>query len=220
MEILPNCHPNENGVILDKFWMLIKNQTTTDMEKKGNPLENNELKQDETTEIMENQSEETPVDSTESQVEEVSETDKLKAEAADWKDKYVRLYAEFENYRQRTSKEKIALIGTATEGLMKDLLPVIDDFERSMKAIESASDIASLKEGVDLVYQKLSKTLSQKGLKAMESIGQPFDAELQEAITQFPAPTPEQKGQVIDEVEKGYTLNDKTIRFAKVIIGA
>ena len=118
------------------------------MGKKGNPLENNELKQDETTEIMENQAEETPVDSTESQVEEASETDKLKAEAADWKDKYVRLYAEFENYRQRTSKEKIALIGTATEGLMKDLLPVIDDFERSLKAIESASDIASLKEGV------------------------------------------------------------------------
>jgi molecular chaperone GrpE len=200
--------------------MLIKNQITTDMGKKGNPLENNELKQDETTEIMENQAEETPVDSTESQVEEASETDKLKAEAADWKDKYVRLYAEFENYRQRTSKEKIALIGTATEGLMKDLLPVIDDFERSLKAIESASDIASLKEGVDLVYQKLFKTLSQKGLKAMESIGQPFDAELQEAITQFPAPTPEQKGQVIDEVEKGYTLNDKTIRFAKVISGA
>jgi len=200
--------------------MLITNQTTTDMEKKGNPLENNELKQDETTEIMENQAEETTVDSTESQVEEVSETDKLKAEAADWKDKYVRLYAEFENYRQRTSKEKIALIGTATEGLMKDLLPVIDDFERSLKAIETATDIESLKEGVDLVYQKLFKTLSQKGLKAMESIGQPFDAELQEAITQFPAPTPEQKGQVIDEVEKGYTLNEKTIRFAKVIIGA
>ena len=112
------------------------------------------------------------------------------------------------------------LISTASEGLMIDLLPVMDDFERTLKAIETSTDIQSLKEGVELVFHKFQKTLSQKGLKAMESVGKPFDAELQEAITQFPAPTPEQKGQVIDEVEKGYTLNDKTIRFAKVVIGS
>jgi molecular chaperone GrpE len=190
------------------------------MKNKDKNLENNEFETQQNTDTLE---ENTPVDSaesTESQAPELSETDKLKAEAADWKDKYVRLYAEFENFRQRTSKEKIALIGTATEGLMKELLPVIDDFERSLKAMETASDLASLKEGVDLVYHKFSKTLQQKGLKPMESVGKPFDAEFHEAITQFPAPSPEQKGLVIDEVEKGYILNDKTIRFAKVVIGS
>jgi len=104
--------------------------------------------------------------------------------------------------------------------LMIEILPVIDDFERSMKAMETASEINSLREGVELVYHKLLKTLNQKGLKPMESIGKPFDAEFQEAITQIPAADPTQKGNVIDEVEKGYTLNDKTIRFAKVVIGS
>lgn len=148
------------------------------------------------------------------------ELDKLKAEAADWKDKYIRLYAEFENFRHRTSKEKLALIGTATEGLMTELLPVIDDFERSMKAMEQATDVASLKEGVELVFHKLIKTLNNKGLKSMESVGKPFDADNHEAITQIPAPDPSQKGLVLDEVEKGYLLQDKTIRYAKVVIGA
>jgi len=190
------------------------------MEHKDISLENNDLTQEQTQEILDgNESSET-ADPSEETVNELSEAEKSKIEAADWKDKYVRLYAEFENYRQRTSKEKLSLISTASENLMVELLPVIDDFERSLKAIETSSDVQSLKEGVDLVYQKFVKTLSQKGLKPMESIGKPFDAELQEAITQFPAPTPEQKGQVIDEVEKGYTLNEKTIRFAKVIIGA
>lgn len=188
--------------------------TTLDqMETKPAENQNETINESETviSETSENQAEAT---------ETISDSDKLKAEAADWKDKYIRLYAEFENFRQRTSKEKLALIGTATEGLMVDILPVIDDFERSRKAMESANDVASLKEGVDLVYHKLIKTLNQKGLKAMESIGKPFDAELQEAITQIPSPEPGQKGNVLDEVEKGYTLHDKTIRFAKVVIGA
>jgi molecular chaperone GrpE len=190
------------------------------MENKANPLENNELEENPTTEAIDSTSVENTAEEAESPIEVLSETDKLKLEAADWKDKYVRLYAEFENYRQRTAKEKISMIGTASEGLMKDLLPVIDDFERSLKAMELATDVAAIKEGVDLVYNKLLKTLTQKGLKPMESFGMPFDAELQEAITQFPAADPSQVGIVIDEVEKGYTLNEKTIRFAKVIIGA
>jgi molecular chaperone GrpE len=190
------------------------------MENKDIPLENNELDQDQSTETIENPMEGETAEASEIKEETVSELDKLKSEAADWKDKYVRLYAEFENYRQRTSKEKIALISTASEGLVKELLTVIDDFELSQKALEESDDIASLKEGIDLVYQKFIKTLNQQGLKAMESVGKPFDAELQEAITQFPAPTPEQKGMVIDEVEKGYLLKDKTIRYAKVVIGA
>jgi len=190
------------------------------MENTDNALDNSDLEQDNVTETLDEASIQETVEAAEPIAPELSETDKLKAEAADWKDKYIRLYAEFENFRQRSSKEKLNLISTASEGLMVDLLPVMDDFERTMKALETSPDIKSLKEGVDLVFQKFQKILSQKGLKVMESIGKPFDAEIQEAITQFPAPTPEQKGQVIDEVEKGYTLNDKTIRFAKVVIGS
>jgi molecular chaperone GrpE len=149
-----------------------------------------------------------------------SEFRRLQAEAADWKDKYIRLYAEFENFRQRTSKEKINLIATASEGLMLELLPVVDDFERSIKAMEQASDVQSLREGVELVFHKLIKTLNQKGLKPMDSIGQVFNADLHEAITQIPAPDPAGKGKVIDEIEKGYTLHDKPIRYAKVVIGS
>jgi molecular chaperone GrpE len=149
-----------------------------------------------------------------------SAEEKLRAESAEWKDKYLRLYAEFENFRSRSSKEKMALISTANEGLMKDLLPVMDDFERSLKAMDSAADVQSLREGVQLVFHKFSGILQQKGLKAMEAIGKPFDPDFHEAVTQIPAPDPEQKGQVIDEIEKGYSLNDKTIRFAKVIIGS
>lgn len=150
----------------------------------------------------------------------IPDSEKFQAEAAEWKDKYLRLYAEFENFRTRSSREKMALISTATEGLMKELLPVMDDFERSLKAMDTAGDVDSLREGVQLVYHKFSGILQQKGLKAMEAIGQAFDADFHEAVTQIPAPSPEQKGLVIDEIEKGYSLHEKTIRFAKVIIGS
>ena len=190
------------------------------MENIDNMLENNELEAENSIETLDETRSAETVEASETMETELSEADKVKAEAADWKDKYIRLYAEFENYRHRTSKEKLNLILTASENLMVDLLPVLDDFERTQKALTISTDVDILKEGVSLVYSKLLKTLTQKGLKPMESVGKPFDAELQEAITQFPAPNPEQKGQVIDEVEKGYTLNDKTIRFAKVVIGA
>lgn len=189
------------------------------MKTESNPLENKELEQNDQTTLLESEladaADEAALDQTE-----LSELDKSRAEAADWKDKYVRLYAEFDNFRSRTSKEKIALIGTATEDLMKDLLPIVDDFERSLKAMESASEVASLKEGVHLVFQKLLKTLNQKGLQAMESVGKPFDSDHQEAITQVPVDDPSRKGTVVDEIEKGYQLRDKTIRHAKVVIGA
>ena len=186
------------------------------MKKNDNPLDNNDLDQNKTTEVLESEMNV----GTDEPTAEVSELDKIKAESADWKDKYVRLYAEFDNFRHRNAKEKLALIGTATEGLMVDLLTVLDDFERSQKAMEASKDVDSLKEGVSLVYHKLHKLMSQKGLKAMDCVGQKFDPDFHEAITQFPAASPEQKGQVIDEVEKGYMLNNKTIRFAKVVIGA
>ena len=151
---------------------------------------------------------------------ELDETDKLKAEVALLNDKYVRLYAEFDNYKRRTTKERIDLLQTAGKDVIVSLLPILDDFERASKAMETATDVKAVKEGVELVHNKLQSLLVQKGLKPMEAIGQAFDADVHEAITNVPAPTPDLKGKVIDEVEKGYMLNDKVIRFAKVVVGA
>jgi molecular chaperone GrpE len=196
------------------------------MEKMQNPAgktdSDNEKDMSTYIEANETVSEETAsaAESSGTETNEQSENEKLRAEAADWKDKYLRLYAEFENFRSRTSREKVALISTASEGLMKDLLPVLDDFERSLKAMETAADVQSLREGVDLVFHKFTGILQQKGLKPMDAIGKPFDADFHEAITQFPALDSSQKGLVIEEVEKGYSLHEKTIRFAKVVIGA
>ncbi|WP_375445904.1 nucleotide exchange factor GrpE [uncultured Fibrella sp.] len=147
-------------------------------------------------------------------------TEAIGSELAVMKDKYLRLYADFENFRRRTAKEKLDLISTASEGLMVTLLPVVDDFERAMQALESTTDVAAAKEGINLIYSKLNKVLEGKGLKPMNSKGEPFNADLHESVTQFPAPTEDLKGKVIDEIEKGYLLNDKVIRYAKVIVGA
>jgi molecular chaperone GrpE len=144
----------------------------------------------------------------------------LKKEMDDLRDKYVRLYADFDNYKKRTAKEKLELIQTAGKDIIKDLLPVVDDFERALKALENSTDPNAAKEGMKLIHSKFVANLSVKGLKPMESIGQNFDADLHEAITEIPAPTPKQAGKVIDELEKGYYLNGKLIRFAKVIVGA
>lgn len=141
-------------------------------------------------------------------------------ELAELKDKYLRLYADFENFRRRTAKEKLDLIANANEGLLQALIPVVDDFERAMQSIENTDDVTALKEGVLLIYNKLYKTLEGKGLKPMTAKGEPFNADLHESVTQFPAPSDDLKGKVIDEIEKGYYLNDKVIRFAKVIVGA
>lgn len=153
-------------------------------------------------------------------VEETAPLDAAKQEVAELKDKYLRLYADFENFRRRTSKEKLELLSTASADIVKLILPVVDDFERAKVSFDSSTDIVALKEGVDLIYTKLLKTLESKGLKAIESKGETFDVEIHESIAQFPAPTEEQKGKVIDEIEKGYYLNDKVIRYAKVIVGA
>ncbi|GAB4043853.1 nucleotide exchange factor GrpE [Spirosoma jeollabukense] len=150
----------------------------------------------------------------------VAETEKIGSELAELKDKYLRLYADFDNFRRRTAKEKLDLISNANEGLLKALIPVVDDFERAMQSIEQTDDVVALKEGVSLIYSKLYKTLEGKGLKPMVSKGEPFNADLHESVTQFPAPSDDLKGKVIDEIEKGYYLNDKVIRFAKVIVGS
>ncbi len=151
---------------------------------------------------------------------EISETDKLKAEVTMLNDKYVRLYAEFDNYKRRTTKERIELLQTAGKDVIAALIPILDDFERASKAMENAAEVKPVKEGVELIQNKLTSLLAQKGLKPMQSIGQPFDADIHEAITSIPSPTPDLKGKIIDEAEKGYMLNDKVIRFAKVIVGA
>ncbi len=144
----------------------------------------------------------------------------FEAELLEKDDKYLRLYAEFENYKRRTLAERIELFKTAGQEIMLAMIPVLDDFERALKAMENATDVASVKEGIDLVSHKFKNTLVAKGLKPMESIGQTFNADLHEAITNIPAPSEDLKDKVIDEVEKGYYLGDKVIRYAKVVVGA
>jgi len=149
----------------------------------------------------------------------VSAEDKFKEELSQANDKYLRLYAEFDNFRRRTIKEREEARKTEGKDVIVALLPVLDDFERALRAMENATDVAPVKEGVALIQTKLKNTLAQKGLKEMLSIGTPFDADLHEAITNIPAPTDDLKGKVVDEMEKGYELNEKVIRFAKVIVG-
>lgn len=151
---------------------------------------------------------------------EVSEEEKLRSELSVATDKYARLFAEFDNYKKRTSKERVELIQSASKDVLHKLLPVLDDLDRALAAMETAQEIESVKQGIDLVNQKFRKTLTQEGLKEMEDlIGKPFDPEFQEAITAIPSPSPDWKNKVIDVVEKGYFLNDKVVRFAKVVIG-
>ena len=151
---------------------------------------------------------------------EVSVEEKLRQENAALNDKYLRLFAEFDNYKRRTQKERVELLQTAGKDVIVSLLTILDDFDRANKAAETAVEVGPIKEGVQLVHNKLIGLLSQKGLKVMESINTPFDTDLHEAITKVPAPSDELKDKVIDELEKGYTLNDKVIRFAKVVVGS
>ena len=154
------------------------------------------------------------------EVEELSVEDKLQNELEQEKEKFLRLFAEFENYKRRTSRERIELFSTASEDVMKTLLPVLDDFERALTHIEEDKEAEELRKGVLLIYQKLVNTLEQKGLKPIViEKGDAFNADDHEAITQIPAPSDDLKGKIIDVVEKGYKLGDKIIRFPKVVIG-
>ena len=133
--------------------------------------------------------------------------------------RFLRLYAEFENYRKRTNKERLDLITNANSDLLKDLVPVIDDFERAMQNMESSDNAEAIQTGINLIYNKFKNILENKGLKHFKSIENDFDPEVHEAITKIPAPSNKLKGKVVDEIEKGYMLNDKVIRFAKVVVG-
>ena len=143
---------------------------------------------------------------------------RLRTELAETQDKFRRLYAEFDNFRKRTQKEKLELFKTAGSETISSLLPVLDDFERAIKSMEQTNAKSEALEGVQLIYQKLKSTLEQKGLKRMESVGTEFDVDKHEAITYFPSGDESQKGKVIDEAECGYFLNDKVIRHAKVVV--
>lgn len=149
----------------------------------------------------------------------LSPEEELKQELAQLNDKHIRLFAEFDNFKKRSHRERIELFKTAGQEVLTALLPVIDDFDRALKAMNTTQNIDAIKEGVLLVQNKFKNILAQQGLKEMESIGKAFDPDLQEAITSIPAPTEDMKGKVLDEVEKGYYLNEKVIRHAKVIVG-
>lgn len=135
------------------------------------------------------------------------------------KDKYLRLSAEFDNYRKRTMKEKAELILNGSEKSISSTLPVIDDFERAIKTMETATDVQAVKEGVELIYNKFMTVLTQNGVKTIETLNQPLDTDYHEAIAVIPAPSQEQKGKILDCVQTGYILNDKVIRHAKVVVG-
>ncbi|TVZ55059.1 molecular chaperone GrpE [Lutibacter sp. Hel_I_33_5] len=174
-------------------------------------------KEDELEDAIENsQVEENQEEKEEEVVEEPTAEELIQAE----KDKYLRLFAEFENYKKRTSRERIELFKTASQELMTSLLPIVDDFERALLHIEEDKEAEELRKGVLLIYQKFYSTLEAKGLTRLEvKKGDVFDAEIHEAITQIPAPTKKLKGKVIDCVEKGYKLGEKVIRYPKVVIG-
>lgn len=148
-----------------------------------------------------------------------SEVEKLKSEVEKEKKEYLFLMAEFDNFRKRTLREKSELIKNAAESAFKGLLPIVDDFERALKASENSKDVDSLREGMELIYKKLVKYMDQNGVKEMDPEDKVFDAEKHEAISVVPVPDETQKGKILDTVEKGYTINDKVLRHAKVVVG-
>ncbi len=147
------------------------------------------------------------------------EVEKLQNELDSLKDKYLRLSAEFDNYRKRTMKEKAELILNGGEKCISSILPIVDDFERALKNMETAEDVAAVKEGVELIYNKFMTVLGQNGVKPIETKEKPLNTDYHEAIAVIPAPAEELKGKVLDCVQTGYTLNDKVIRHAKVVVG-
>ena len=147
------------------------------------------------------------------------ELEKAQAEIEEQKDKYLRLSAEFDNYRKRTMKEKAELILNGGEKSLSSILPVVDDFERAIKTMETATDVNAVKEGVELIYNKFMAVLAQNGVKVIETKDQPLDTDYHEAIAVIPAPSEAQKGKILDCVQTGYTLNDKVLRHAKVVVG-
>ncbi len=190
--------------------------------KEQEQVKEEELQQEETQTEAQNAEVESQNAEEEQSAKEETPEDKiaaLQAELEKSQKEYLFLMAEFDNYRKRTVKEKAELIKNGGEKAMLGLLPVIDDFERAIDAIDNSSDVEGLKEGVDLIYNKFMKYLESQQVKPMESTGTDFDADIYEAVTTFPAPDESMKGKVIDTVQKGYTINEKVLRHAKVVVG-
>ncbi|WP_179346289.1 nucleotide exchange factor GrpE [Winogradskyella ursingii] len=182
------------------------------MSKKDKNKEVEEVLAEETTTATE--------ENNKAEAEELSVEEQLQDQLAAEKDKFMRLFAEFENYKKRTTRERIELFKTASQDVMTSMLPILDDFERALLHIEDDKEAEELRKGVLLIYNKLLSTLEQKGLSKIEvKKGDPFNADDHEAITQIPAPSEDLKGKIIDVVERGYKLGDKVIRFPKVVIG-
>ena len=187
--------------------------------------ENTEAGNEELTEI-EPEINDTPEVNTDSEADEIidSEADynevaALQKELTESQDKYLRLAAEFDNYRKRTFREKTELLQTAGESLLKAILPVVDDFERGLEIAANAEDMDAVRDGMSLIYNKLKDFLATNGVKDIQAMDEPFDADLHEAVTKIPAPSEDQKGKIVDVIQKGYVLNSKVIRYPKVIVG-
>ena len=194
------------------------------MNKPENEAVKNDVPEDQTNEnasseenSTENSSENNATDTIDAKDSKIIE---LEAKVAELNDKHLRLYSEFDNFRKRNARERIDLIKTAGEDIFKAMLSSIDDFERAIKANETTTDIKTVNEGIQLIYAKMKHSFNQKGLEAMECIGKEFNSDIMEAITHIPAPSEDLKGKVVDEIEKGYLLNGKVIRYAKVIVGS
>lgn len=149
----------------------------------------------------------------------ISEVDQLKLDVEEQKQKFIRLYAEFDNFKRRNAKERVELIQTAGRDVIQSMLEVMDDCDRAEKQLQTSEDLQQIKQGIQLVFTKFRNTLQAKGVKEMKSIGEEFNPDIHEAITEIPVTDPSMVGKVVDEVEKGYTLNEKIIRYSKVVVG-
>jgi molecular chaperone GrpE len=182
-----------------------------------NMAEANENEQEETVKVKAEKPSKKKARKAKKTAAELVEEEKIKY--TELNDKYLRLFSEFDNFRKRTIKERMELTKTASQDVIMAMLPIIDDFERAIQAFDDTNEDQSLKEGVHLIYNKFKSTLNSKGVECMESKGKDFDTDFHEALTQIPAPSKDLKGKVIDVIEKGYTMNGKVIRFAKVVVG-
>ena len=164
--------------------------------------------------------EQVPAENIENEVKEtITEIDQLKLDVEEQKQKFIRLYAEFDNFKRRNAKERVDLIQTAGRDVIQSMLEVMDDCDRAEKQLQTSEDLQQIRQGIQLVFTKLRSTLQAKGVKEMKSIGEEFNPDIHEAITEIPVNDPSMVGKVVDEVEKGYTLNDKIIRYSKVVVG-
>lgn len=201
----------------------IKTEKETEQKEQDQTIENSDeqesVDQKEEEQNQENNVTEEETASEEEKDDEISVEEKLEAELNETKDKYLRLSAEFDNYRKRTLKEKMELSKTAGEQILLSILPVVDDFERGMSSMTEAKDINAVKQGIELIYNKFKEFLKQNSVKEIDAMHVELDTDLHDAVTKIPAPEEKLKGKIVDVIQKGYKLNDKVIRHSKVVVG-